>query len=504
MTLVLAIDLGTSSVKVQVTDDDGQLHGAAARPYPTARPRPGYAEQDPDDWWRATIDAVRDALTSNGGVGDRIAGIGITGQMHGTVLVDDDLRPLAPAIIWSDQRSSPAVAALEGSIGPDQVNRITGGRLATGYQVATLSWLVAHQPELLSRGRAVLLPKDWLRARLTGEIATDPSDASGTGLFDIDLRGWSSIMTQTVGLRLEQLPEILLSVEQAGMLTRTAAVALGLPAGIPVAVGAGDAQAAALGAGMTRSGDLLVTLSTGTQALLPVDTIPGVHDDRGQTVCTAIDPGAGAGWARVAATLNTGSALRWAARALGFRNDREVLAVAASVPAGANGVLFVPYLGGERSPWFDATTRGSFIGLGAGQTREDLARAVVEGITLTASLAFDTIAGDGDRYPDAITLAGGGANDPSWRQLVADVYGLPVRYHATPDQSTRGAAILATAMLHGANPVDVADRWQPTTMDELTPDTVRHELYQKRQRSLSEGYLALRPIVAELGIEQRT
>jgi xylulokinase len=504
MTRVLAIDLGTSSVKVQVTDDDGQLHGGAARPYPTARPRLGYAEQDPDDWWRATSDAVRDALISNGGAGDRITAIGITGQMHGTVVVDDDLRPLAPAIIWSDQRSSSAVSALEESIGPARVNGITGGRLATGYQAATLSWLGAHQPDLLVRGRAILLPKDWLRMRLTCEIATDPSDASGTGLFDISLRDWSPTMTQAVGLQPERLPPILPSVERAGTLTQTTAVALGLPAGIPVAVGAGDAQAAALGAGVTRSGDLLVTLSTGTQALLPVDTIPGDQDHRGQTVSTAIDPGVGAGWARVAATLNTGSALHWAARTLGFTDDREVLAAAAGVPTGANGVLFVPYLGGERSPWFDATARGSFIGLGAGQTREDLARAVVEGITLAGSLAFDAIAGDGDRYPAAITLAGGGANDPSWRQLVADVYGLPVRYHATPDQSARGAAILATAMLHGANPVDVADGWQPTTMDELTPHTVRHELYRNRQRSLGEAYLALRPIVAGLGNEQQT
>ncbi len=499
MTTVLAIDLGTSSVKVQIVGDDGAVLAGSSRPYATHRPAQGHAEQEPDDWWRATAEAVREAVSVSGGPSSDVSAIGVTGQMHGTVLVDDALLPLAPAIIWSDRRAATQVAALEAGFGRALMATTTGGRLATGYQAATVAWLRDDQPDLLEAARSVLLPKDWLRARLTGEVATEPSDAGGTALFDIARRDWSPTLRDAVGLRPDQLPPVIRSTDRAGTLSRDAADTLGLPPGIPVVAGAGDAQAAALGAGVTRPGDMLVTLSTGTQALIPVASVPGDPDGTGQTVCTAIPPESGAGWARVAATLNTGSALRWAAATLGFRDDRALLAAAGGVPAGARGVLFVPYLGGERSPWFDAGARGSFIGLAADHQPADLARAVVEGITLAGSLAWDAIAPRDDTAPVVITLAGGGARDAPWRQLVADTYGLTVRHSATPDQSARGAAILAIAMLQGTDPARIADDWRPPAGDESIPDTERHGLLRARQRLLADAYLALRPIVADLG-----
>ncbi len=500
MPLVLAIDLGTSSVKVQVCDSgsDGRLVADASRPYPTRRPQSGYSEQDPADWWQATAEAVRLALTRTETRPTDIAAIGITGQMHGTVVVDAALRPLSRAIIWSDQRATPEIDAIGSAVGPDTVIAITGGRLATGYQAVTVRWLTTHRPDLLASATTVLLPKDWLRARLTGVVSTEPSDAGGTGLFDIRRRDWSATMTDAVGLRPDQLPPLLASSDQAGHLAAEAAGVLGLPTSIPVAVGAGDAQAAALGAGVTHAGDLLVTLSTGTQALMPLAAIPETAGGQGQVVCSALSSSSGAGWAHVAATLNTGSALHWAAAALGFADDRALLAAAASVPAGADGVLFVPYLSGERSPWFDAAARGSFVGLSARHTQADLARAVVEGITLAGSLAYAAIRPTGADAPTVITLAGGGARDAAWRQLVADTYGLPVRHSATPDQSARGAAILATAMLIGSDPARIAAAWQPATLDETQPDPARHRLYQDRQALLADTYLALRPIVARL------
>lgn len=498
MPLVLAIDLGTSSVKVQFLDDTGNPVGEASRPYPTDRPHPGHAEQDPEDWWRATAEAVRIALGRIDGSGRDVAAIGITGQMHGTVLVDGDHRPLAPAIIWSDQRALAEVATLEASLGQAAVIATTGGRLATGYQAVTVRWLAAHRPDLLTSCRTVLLPKDWLRARLTGVPATEPSDAGGTALFDIRLRAWSPVMREEAGLRPEQLPPVLASAERAGRLTAEAADILGLRSGILVASGAGDAQAAALGAGVTTPGDLLVTLSTGTQSLVPALAVPDILDDRGQTVCSALAPSSGAGWARVAATLNCGSALHWAASALGFPDDRALLAAAAVVPAGARGVLFVPYLAGERAPWHDAGARGTFLCLAADHGRDDLARSVVEGITFAATLAYAAIAPDLDPPPQSITLAGGGAHDSAWRQIVADVYGLSVRHSTTPDQSARGAGMLAIAMLYGANPADVAATWQPPSLEETTPAPVRHDLYQERQALLADAYLALRPIVKRL------
>ncbi len=502
MTLVLAIDVGTSSVKVQLSGTTGTLVAEASRPYPTNRPHPGHAEQEPEDWWRATAEAVRLTLGRGGSSGGDVAAIGITGQMHGTVLVDGDHRPLSPAIIWSDQRAVAEVAALEGRPGLETIIATTGGRLATGYQAVTVSWLASHRPDLLASCRTVLLPKDWLRARLTGVVATEPSDAGGTALFDIRRREWSPMMLAAAGLRPEQLPPVLASTERAGNLTAEAADALGLAPEIPVATGAGDAQAAALGAGVTSPGDLLVTLSTGTQALIPVSAVPAIPDYRGQTVCSALEPAQGPGWARVAATLNCGSALHWAAAALGFPDDRALLAAAAHVPAGSRGVLFVPYLAGERAPWHDAGARGTFLGLAADHGRDDLARAVVEGVTLAASLAYSAIAPASRRVPRFITLAGGGARDATWRQIVADVYGLPVRYSATPDQSARGAAILATAMLNGANPADVAAARQPASLAETSPDPERHDLYQERQALLADAYLALRPIVGRLAVRR--
>ncbi len=498
MPLVLAIDLGTSSVKVQLSDIAGTLVAEASHPYPTHRPHPGHAEQDPEEWWRATAGAVRLAIDRSDGSGGDVSTIGITGQMHGTVLVDGDLRPLAPAIIWSDQRAATEVATLEASLGQASVIATTGGRLATGYQAVTIRWLASHRPDLMASCRTVLLPKDWLRVRLTAVVATEPSDAGGTAMFDIRRREWSPVLLEAARLRPEQLPPVLESADQAGTLTADAAEALGLPTGIPVATGAGDAQAAALGAGVTSPGDLLVTLGTGFQALVPIATVPDIPDDRGQTVCSALELSSGAGWARVAATLNCGSALHWAAAALGFADDRALLAAAADVPAGARGVLFVPYLAGERAPWHDAGARGTFLGLAADHRREDLARAVVEGITLAASLAYATIVREGDDRPHTVTLAGGGARDAAWRQIVTDVYGLPVRHSATPNQSARGAAILAAAMLTGANPADVAAAWQPESLDETLPDPDRHQLYQERQTLLADAYLALQPIVSRL------
>lgn len=498
MTLVLALDLGTSSVKVQLCTTEGELVAEASHPYPTYRPHPGHAEQDPEDWWRATGAAVRLALQQVGIPATDIMAIGITGQMHGTVLADSDGQPLAPAIIWSDQRAISEVAAIESAVGQDAVMALTGGRLATGYQAVTLSWLARHLPELLASTTAVLLPKDWLRARLTSVLATEPSDACGTGLFDIRQCDWSPAMLGAVGLRPNQLPGVMASSDRTGHLTAAAAEALGLVAGIPVAAGAGDAQAAALGAGVTQPGDLLVTLSTGTQALMPLARFHDAANAHSQTVCTAVSPSSGAGWARVAATLNTGSALHWAAASLGFVDDRALLTSAATVPAGANGVLFVPYLAGERSPWFDATARGSFIGLSADHTQGDLARAVVEGVTLAGALAYAAIRPVGTSAPTVITLAGGGARDAAWRQIVADTYGLPVRHSATPDQSARGAAILAAAMLTGSNPSETAVSWQPMSLDETLPDPDRHVLYQERQALLADTYLALRPIISRL------
>lgn len=497
MPLVLAIDLGTSSVKVQVIDGTGAALGEAAHPYPTERPAPGRAEQSPGAWWRATVAASRAALAASGRVGRDVAAIGVTGQMHGTVLVDGAGATVGPAIIWSDQRAAALVPELTEAVGADRVAAVTGGPLAAGYQAVTIAWLARERPADLDRARLVLLPKDWVRSRLTGESATEPSDAGATGLFDIRSRRWSAEMAAAVGIAVERLPPVIGSADRAGGLTAEAASDLGLTPGTPVAAGAGDSLAAALGAGVTRPGDFLVTLSTGTQALAPIADLPDGAAGAGQIVCSALSAPDGAAWAVVTATLNTGSALRWAATAFGFGDDRALLRAAASATSADGGPLFIPYLGGERAPWYDAAARGTLLGLTADHGPAGIARAVVEGITLAGSLAWSRVAPPPDP-PTAVTLAGGGGRDGWWRHLVADAYGLPVRYDDRPDQSARGAAALALAMLGGASPTDIVAGWPNPTAEVLSPNPDRHADLLRRQALLEDAYLALKPVTDAL------
>ena len=497
MSLVIAVDLGTSSVKVLGVTEDGVVRSAASAAYPTHRPSPGHAEQDPADWWQATITATRTILASLGDAAELVAAVGVTGQMHGTVLVDDALRPLRPAIIWSDQRGAAAAERLNAQIGPDRMTAITGSRLVSGYQASTLSALRDAAPSALDDAASVLLPKDWLRARLTGGLTTDPGDAASTGLFDIRARTWSDELLAAAGVRAGHMPGVRESTHSAGTLTSAAAEALGLPAGIPVATGSGDAPAAALGCGAVRPGDAMLTLSTGTQAWLPTTELPADPDPRLQTFCTALAPGEGAGWARVAATLNGGSALAWAAATLGFGSDRALIAAAAGSPPGAGGLLFLPYLDGERTPLFDASARGSFVGLAARHTRADLARAVLEGVTLAGALAWQWLVAAGP-IPDTLRLAGGGAGSTFWCQLVSDCYGLPVQVQRITDQSARGVAALALAMLDRRSPVEVVAGWPARSAQAFVPEPSRVALYAERRALLARGYEALRPVVARL------
>ncbi|HEV2528087.1 MAG TPA: xylulokinase [Thermomicrobiales bacterium] len=503
MPSVLAIDLGTSSVKVVVVSDDGRVTGRGFASYPTQRPSPGAAEQDPNQWWDATVAAARTAIAASKVDPGTITAIGLTGQMHGTVLTDAAGRPVRPAIIWSDARGSDAASRIEDTIGREAIAATTGGPLASGFQGVTLRWLADQASEDLARARHVLLPKDWLRLRMTGTVATDPSDAGATGLFDIRRDEWSADLIAATGADPRTLPAVRASSDPAGELAADVALALGLPAGLPVVAGAGDAPAAALGAGVTTPGQLLVTLSTGTQAYLPVAS----PDDGsgGQIVRTALRAGPG-GWARMAATLNTGSALRWATTALGFPDERALLRAAWDAPAGANGVLFLPHLGGERAPWYDAGARGAFIGLASDHGQTDLARAVLEGVTLAGALAWDTIDRTGLPEPAELTLAGGGAADPDWCQLVADVYGLPVQPSTDPDQSVRGAAILALAMSGNADPATITADLSPSPGSRLIPNPRRHGLYRERLAVLADAYLALRDVTGRLrrsgGVEE--
>jgi xylulokinase len=500
--LLLAIDLGTSSVKVAATTTSGRLVATGTAEYPILHPQPGHAEQDPAAWWEAIVTAthkVTDALDPG-----RIQAIGLSGQMHGTVLLDEDNVPLGNAIIWPDQRSAQQVAEITESLGAEQLIAITGSPVATGFQAASIRWIQAMEPARWRRAAMVLLPKDYIRWRLTGQFATDPSDGSGALLLDVRTRDWSDTLLERLAIARRQLPPVQPASARAGSLLSDAAAALGLPPAIPVFTGAADTACSALAAGAVSPGTLLLTLSTGGQLVLPV--AEPVVDPRGRihTFCGAFEPGraqAWAGWYQMGAILSAGMTLRWLRdQVFGLTGEDAYARMSdwaqASAP-GANGLLFLPYLAGERTPHMDPRARGAFLGLTLSHAQGDLVRAVMEGVAFAALDALQVLIELG-AAPGEIVLAGGGARSPVWRQIVADASGLPVRPLQVSEQSAVGACLLAGL---GAGLVDaemMAATW--TSYGEPTlPRAEWRGLYAARHAQFRSAYRNNRDLFGALG-----
>lgn len=442
---LLAIDLGTSSVKTLVLDELGRIAGRGRASYPTLHPRPLHDEQILDDWLKATISAAASARRFAPNLS--IEGIAVTGQMHGTVLFDRAGQPIAPAVIWSDLRAAAEIDALTSSLGPHLAERI-GGQLATGYQAATLAWLRGQRPDIWGRIEKILSPKDALVYLLTGIAAADPSDAAGTGLLDAESGHWDRDILRHLAIDPDWLPPIMPSGTPIVPLADDAADAMQLAAGIPVIVAGGDAPVAAIGAGVTDPDAALVLLSTGAQAIRPAHDYRPDPAGRWHTWPSALPAGAnGAKWNQVATTLNAGRALAWIRTLVAPDSTlSELLERAGGVPPLPEGLLFMPYLAGERSPLADPHARGAFIGLGEGHGADELARAVIEGVTLAIADALDALSSDRP-LPGTVQLGGGGATSPVWRQIVADVLDVRVQVSGIADLSAFGAARIAAHTL---------------------------------------------------------
>jgi len=477
---LLGLDLGTSSIKALLITEAGQIAGSGSAEYPIHHPGPDQAEQDPDDWWRAIAIAVGQSLSVAGGEDVSIAAIGLSGQMHGTVLLDHEGQLLTPAIIWPDRRSQRQVQEITDLVGSQQLIEVTGSPLATGFQAATIRWIQQEQPEVWQHVRSILLPKDYLRWRLTGGLHTDPSDGAGTLLLDARTRDWSSMLLTALDIAPEQLPPVQPSVTVAGRLSPPAGQALGLQAGIPVVIGAADTASSAAGAGITDRETLLLTISTGGQMVLPATDVNVDRDGRIHTFCSAFEPASGrAGWYQMAATLSAGMAMRWLRDQVFALQSEDayahMTAWAETAPPGARGLLFLPYLVGERSPHMDPSARGLFLGLTVDHGRAELVRAVMEGVTLACYDAYQVLAQLG-AAPQRLVMAGGGARSRLWQQIVADVFGLPVQRLAVADQSAMGAALLAGAGIGLFDPDPAALGW--TAYDPpVEPDDQRHDCY---------------------------
>ncbi len=432
---LLGIDLGTSSVKVVVLDVEGRSLASTTSAYPVHNPEPGWAETEPALWWQAVVGATRAAVSASNGA-TPIA-IGLSGQMHGLVPTGSDGRAVRPAMLWSDSR---AVEELEAyRLLPASLHDRLGNPLTPGMAGPMLAWLARHERHSYAATRWALQPKDWLRARLTGQFHAEPSDASATLLYDVVNDDWDRDIVVALGLDPELLPPLLSSAGQAaGVLLPAAAVELGLDPGIPVAAGAGDTAAAALGSGLV-GGDAQLTIGTGVQLVTPTEA-PTAESVRGIAPVTHLYRAAtDAGWYAMAAGLNGGSTLDWVRRLLGA-SWADLYATAALEPL-SDDPLFLPHLVGERTPYLDPTLRGAWIGLSPSHDRTRLLRSALEGVAFAVRDAMASLRASGVPFDD-VRLAGGGTTDTAWRQLLADVLDCRLRPVDTSGASGRGAALL--------------------------------------------------------------
>jgi xylulokinase len=422
MSIAIGLDVGTSGVKALAVSETGEVLATAEEEYPLSIPRPGWAEQDPEDWWRATERALA-AL----GV-DAPAGIGLSGQMHGLVALDAADRVIRPAILWNDQRTAHECAEIEARVGLERLIELTGNRALTGFTAPKLLWMRRHEPEHYARIAHVLLPKDYVRLKLCGERAIDVADASGTLLFDVAHRCWSDEVLQALELDPAWLPTALESPEVSG---RT-------PAGVPVAAGAGDQAAGALGVGVVRPGPLSIVLGTSGVVFTALDAYAHDPGARVHAFCHAVPDT----WHAMGVMLSAAGSLRWFRDVAAPGTDFGALVgEAAAWEPGAEGLTFLPYLAGERTPHADPDARGAFAGLSLRHDRGALVRAVLEGVAFGLRDSLDLVAELGAAL-EVGRASGGGARSELWLQIVASVLELPLERVVVEEGAAYGAALL--------------------------------------------------------------
>ena len=440
MGLVLGIDSSTTATKAILIDESGAVRGIGVAEYAFAVPRPLWSEQDPGLWWDGTVAAVRSVLASTGVTGADIDAIGLTGQMHGAVLLDEAGDVLRPAILWNDQRTSAECDAIRRSVGPERLVSITGNDALTGFTAPKLVWVREHEPDAWRRIAHVLLPKDYVRLRLTGEYAVDKADGAGTLLFDLAARDWSAEILSALEIDPAWMPRTWEGPEITGSITAEAAAATGLRPGTPVVAGGGDQAANAVGVGAVVPG--VVALSLGTSGVVFATTDAPLFEERGRVhaFCHAV-PGR---WHMMSVMLSAAGSLRWFRDALAPGVEfADLAATAAEVPAGSDGLWFLPYLSGERSPYPDPFARGAFVGLTLAHDRRHLTRAVLEGVAFGLRDGLDLMVGAGMPAPAQIRASGGGTASGLWRQILADVLGAEIATVNTVEGAAYGAGLLA-------------------------------------------------------------
>lgn len=490
MSALLGIDLGTSSVKVVVVSTSGKILGLGSVEYPILTPQPGWAEQDPEEWWNATTRAARKAIDAAGR--PEILSIGFSGQMHGPVLLDKTRKPLGNAIIWADQRSASVLPEIESRVERRLLATVCGTAPAAGFLISTLFWLRRFDRPRFDQIGAVLLPKDYLRFRLCGDLATDPSDAAATGLFDVANLAWSQAVIEKLEMPISIFPEIRGSAELAGTLTSQAGGAFGLPSGIPLALGSADQPAQAVGNGLFDPGRGSVTIGTGGQVFVPMAEPLVDPQGRLHTFCHADRRR----WYLLGAMLAAGMALRWLRHTLFGEavTYSEMDRQAEKIAPGCEGLFFLPYLVGERSPIMDPKARGGFVGLTLRHQGPHLVRALLEGVAFSLRQIVEAMEEVGATADDWI-ISGNGLASPLWRQILADILGRPLLRGSDENSAERagvGAAIqggIAAGLFKG---YEEAKQFVPVFDQVTEPNQERAQSYQQAFARYREIYPSLR------------
>lgn len=495
MDYFLGIDTSTTSSKALLIDSSGTVVAVASAGHTLQTPKPLWSEQNPREWWEAVAASIKSVLEKAGVSGERVAAIGLTGQMHGLVLLDDAGKVLRPAILWNDQRTQSQCDEIHQVIGKEKFIRITGNVALTGFTAPKILWVKENEPDVFAKAKHVLLPKDYIRFCLTGEYAMDKADGAGTVLFDLKARDWSDEVLAALGIPREWMPRTFEGTEFTGQVNEEAARLTGLKAGTPVAAGGGDQAAGAVGVGAVEPG--IVGLTVGTSGVVFATTPSALIESEGRlhAFCHAV-PGM---WHFMGVMLSAAGSLQWYRDTLAPDvSFDDLVKEAESAPAGCEGLLFLPYLSGERTPYPDPLARGSFVGLTLRHTRAHMTRAVLEGVAFGLKDSFTLIQNAGLGEITQVRASGGGTKGALWRQILASVLEAELVTVNTSEGTAFGAALLAGVGAGAWKDVASACKSTIQVTGQTLPDDEQVKIYRRLYPLYRELYPALKSSFANL------
>ena len=494
MPYLMGLDISTTGAKALIIDETGGVIAVANTPQPISQPQPLWSEQNPDDWWDGIVKSIRAALAESGLRGDDISAIGLTGQMHGLVLLDERGGVLRPSILWNDQRTGAQCDYMTEVIGAHRLLELTGNPALTGFTAPKILWVRDNEPDIYAKAAQVLLPKDYIRYKLTDAYATDLAGAAGTSLLNVAERAWSKDVLDALDIPAAWMPPVHEGTQVTSRISATAAAATGLGAGTPVVGGGGDQAAGAIGMGCVTPDKVGVTVGTSGVVFAPLGSYAYEPEGRLHAFCHAVPET----WHFMGVMLSAAGSLQWYKDTFAADMDYDsLLAEAATVPAGGEGLFFLPYLTGERTPHPDPLARGAFIGITSRHSRGHITRAVLEGVAFGLKDSFTLIDNVGLPEQFEVRISGGGAKSPVWQQIIADVLGAPLVNINTTEGGAFGAAVLASVAAGVFDDVASACATMIQTGD-LVPVGENAPIYAERYEIYQSLYPILKGTFAEL------